>query len=195
MGNRQLYIFDLGNVVLQQVDVTPAIVSILADAAEHYLYRYEFHLDELMTGRMSAADFWATVGKDAKTPIAVDYLAECFSPVPDPAVIKILDELRASGKRVVCGTNTYESHYQIFKDLEALTHFDEVYASQIMGCAKPEGAFYTYIMEREGFSPEDVFFIDDKLENVIGAKALGITAIQFFDAVELRIALDLPPTE
>ncbi len=195
MGKRQLYIFDLGNVVLCHVDVVPAITTILAEKAGHFLNRYETHMDELMTGAMSAERFWSLVAGDAQIEITKDYLAECFEPVLDPAVLQVIDDLRASGARVVCGTNTYGSHYALLKDSETLTHFDKVYASHIMGYAKPVREFYTYIMEQEGYEPQDVFFTDDLQKNVSAATNIGITAHQFIGAEPLRKVLGLPTLE
>ena len=186
---RRLCIFDLGNVVLDEVDVTPEILKRIPGASSQFLSRYGQHMEELMTGAMGPDTFWSLVSKDSQVPIESDLLADCFNPVPNRAVIEIIDELRETGVRVVCGTNTYESHYELLRESEPLSHFDEKYASHLMACAKPNPSFYQQIIEAEGFSPSEAFFTDDLEENVQAAARLGIYAHRFTDAGSLKESL------
>ena len=52
--------------------------------------------------------------------------------------------------------------------------FDQVFTSGHAGMRKPDPRFYLHVLQEIHLSPEDVFFIDDKLENVLAAKSLGI---------------------
>jgi 2-haloacid dehalogenase len=42
----------------------------------------------------------------------------------------------------------------------------------------------------EGYEPGQAVFVDDSEENVIGAKNVGLTAIQFKNAASLRLEFD-----
>ena len=46
---------------------------------------------------------------------------------------------------------------------------------------KPDRAIYDAAIERAGVAAHEVFFTDDRLENVEGARAVGIDAVQFVD--------------
>jgi putative hydrolase of the HAD superfamily len=44
---------------------------------------------------------------------------------------------------------------------------------------KPDRAIYEAAIERAGVAPQEIFFTDDRPENVAGARAAGIDAVQF----------------
>jgi FMN phosphatase YigB (HAD superfamily) len=68
--------------------------------------------------------------------------------------------------------------------------FDSVFASGEVGMRKPDLCFYKHVLQAIDARPEEVIFVDDKLENVISARSLGICAIQFKDATSLARTLE-----
>jgi putative hydrolase of the HAD superfamily len=67
--------------------------------------------------------------------------------------------------------------------------FDKVYASHLMGLAKPDADFFTYILKAEGMKPEEVFFTDDLARNAEAAAGLGIASLAYTGADALRVWL------
>ena len=65
------------------------------------------------------------------------------------------------------------------------TFFNQTYASNKIGCAKPDPHFFELILEAEQTAPEDTFFTDDRANNVAAAASLGIHAELFTSAAEL----------
>ena len=51
---------------------------------------------------------------------------------------------------------------------------------------KPNAAFYEPLISRSGFAPEEIFFTDDRIDNIEGAKAVGIQAFHFTGAEKLK---------
>lgn len=121
--------------------------------------------------------------------LPVDLWATFFQPVRDVEVVSIITELIAAGHRVVGGTNTLEAHYEKHRSLGDYDCFQALYASQLMGVAKPDAEFWRRILNAEGFLPEQAFFADDNQANVEAAAALGIAAHHFRSASRLREAL------
>lgn len=74
-------------------------------------------------------------------------------------------------------------------------HFRDFVVSGLVGQSKPDAGVYQLICRTGGFQPADAVFIDDVLENVAGARAIGMAAIHHRSAAqtaaELR-ALGLP---
>ena len=64
--------------------------------------------------------------------------------------------------------------------------FNQTYASNKIGCAKPDPHFFELILEAEGMQAQDSFFTDDRAENVAAAASLGIQAELFTSPAELR---------
>jgi epoxide hydrolase-like predicted phosphatase len=55
--------------------------------------------------------------------------------------------------------------------------------------AKPDERFYCWILDRLGVSPEEAVFVDDFVENVEGASALGMQAVLFKNSQQTRQAV------
>jgi glucose-1-phosphatase len=178
MGH-SLYIFDLGNVIIDQVDIIPAVCERLDTDPEVFVTYYQARLDHLMTGTLSVQEFWSGYEIVSGTFVTEDLLHTCFHPVGNHQMVQLLGDLRAAGHRVVCGTNTCESHYSHIIESGMTGWFDAVYASHLMGSAKPDRRFFEYILEREGAAAHEVFFTDDLPEHVSAAQALGIDAVRF----------------
>jgi HAD superfamily hydrolase (TIGR01509 family) len=50
---------------------------------------------------------------------------------------------------------------------------------------KPDRRIYEIAIQRAGVEPSEVFFVDDRLENVAGAQAVGIDVVQFTTSEQL----------
>ena len=57
--------------------------------------------------------------------------------------------------------------------------FNQVFTSGHAGMRKPDPEFYRHVLQEIKLSPEETFFIDDKVENVLAAKSLGIDSLVF----------------
>ena len=145
--------------------------------------------DQLTIGKISTKEFWAAVGERLGKKIDTDYFHLFFHPVLNEETKKIILGLRKKGFRVVCGTNTIESHYLNHMARGDYAIFDQTYASQLMGAKKPDPLFWKLILDAEKCKASDAFFTDDLEANVQAAAALGIHAVQFTNAKDLRRAI------
>ncbi len=109
-----------------------------------------------------------------------------FKPELDEYVVEIIEELKEKGLRVVCASNTEESHFEYHQASGQYDIFDAVYASPQLKEVKPDRAFFAKILAAEQLKAEEVLFVDDLLENCEGAVAFGIDAVIYADPVELR---------
>ena len=57
-----------------------------------------------------------------------------------------------------------------------LDHFDQVTFSYELGVIKPEPEIYHYALRGLGVAPEETLFLDDRPDNVEGARAIGLHA-------------------
>jgi putative hydrolase of the HAD superfamily len=56
---------------------------------------------------------------------------------------------------------------------------DEIIISAEEGIAKPDPRIFRIAAERLGVRPQEAVFVDDRPENVQGARAVGMRGIQF----------------
>jgi putative hydrolase of the HAD superfamily len=113
-------------------------------------------------------------------------LGKFFHPKMNEPIVQIVQQLKATGMRVTVGTNVIDAHYNIHKKLGQYDIFDKVYASHLMGIAKPDKTFYAYILKAEGIKAQDAFFTDDTIENVNAAANAGINAFHCASAQALK---------
>ena len=180
-----LYIFDMGGVVSRNTHVAPAMAAYLDFDGTTMINYARDDFQHLTTGKISAAEFVRRFSLKIGQTIEERLLTKFFEPELDPDVVEIIDSLK-NGARVVAGTNTIGPHYDIHLRNGDYRIFDAVYASHLMGLAKPDQTFYTYILEQEDCSAERVVFIDDVPDNVEAARALGIRSLLFADAGKLK---------
>jgi len=181
----KLYIFDMGGVVSRNTNVAPEIAAHLDFNGAKMI---EFARDDfiaLTTGAISAGEFARRFSAKIGRTFEEDLLTRFFDPELDREVVAIIDGLKKQA-RVVAGTNTITPHYDLHLQKGHYEIFDAVYASHLIGLAKPDPAFYSYILDQERCSPEKAVFIDDFQANVEAARRFGIHALLFTGAEKLK---------
>lgn len=183
-----LYIFDMGGVVTSTSNEIGKISKIIGCTEEDF-FKWcgsgQGLLSMLSDGEISVKDFWKIFSARSGIAVKTDWWHWLFHPVLNQGTVKIIRKLREAGNRVVCGTNTMDSHYQNHLERGDYAFFDQTYASNFMGVSKPSPDFWKIILTAEGVEPKDAVFIDDKKENVEGAKSLGIKSFLFESAEKL----------
>jgi HAD superfamily hydrolase (TIGR01509 family) len=190
MIQMRLYIFDMGEVVAFNTDVFPAVCDDLGMTAEQFYGLAGSSLGKLMDGAITADEFWARFSSKYGKQVTEELFAKYFKPRLDHDVAAIVSRLKNCA-RVVCGTNTFDPHYDYLAPRGYYDLFDAVYASNKMGVSKPHPGFYQHILSAEGVRPENAVFIDDAEANVRAAERLGIRSILFrgSDRLKSEIAL------
>jgi len=107
-----------------------------------------------------------------------------FHPQTNKKTVELINLLKKNN-RVVCGTNTIQSHWENHLERGDYAYFNQTYASNKIGFAKPDKRFFELILEAEDISPDQAFFTDDKIENCEAAKACGINTVHFTSADDL----------
>lgn len=189
-----LFIFDMGGVVTRNASPEARIAQTLGVSVEEFRAAQKTAEGEplfslLTRGMISENEFWSEVGAKLGKPIETNLWQLFFHPEMDVRVRKIILSLRKKKHRVVCGTNTIESHWQNHVARGDYAIFDETYASQKIALEKPDATFWKTILLSEGYSPDETFFTDDREENVKAARAIGIESHQFKNASALTKAI------
>ncbi|WP_019585664.1 HAD family hydrolase [Deinococcus apachensis] len=131
--------------------------------------------------------FWAHYGEQLGTRLGLDagQAAQVLAAFPYERYLRpvegaweVLIELRARGLRVGVLSNTLPSIDRTLTALGLDDGVDVAVASCVVGAHKPEGRAFTYALERLGLPAGEVLFVDDRLENVEAARALGMKAVQ-----------------
>jgi len=106
-------------------------------------------------------------------------------------VVPIVAQLKRAGHRLGVLSNTCESHWEYCIDQYAIVSelFDVHLLSYEVKSMKPDRPIYAAAMDAAKASPEKIFFVDDRPENVAGAVDAGFDAVQF--TTSRQLACDL----
>ena len=184
----RLYIFDMGGVVSRNADVFPDVFSYLDITEEEFLTVAGDNLGKLFNGKVSTDEFWVQFSRRYGREVKEELFGKFFHPSLDPEVIALIRQVKARS-RVVCGTNTFDPHYDHHLSRGHYAIFDAVFASNKIGLSKPDPEFYRYILKNEGVHPEDAFFVDDTDVNVLSAERLGMNVHLFRDSASLGLEM------
>jgi putative hydrolase of the HAD superfamily len=104
----------------------------------------------------------------------------------------ILDEVTAANRYFQATLNNEGlelNNYRIRK-FDLARNLSAFFSSCYLGLRKPDEAIYRQALNITQRAPEDCVFIDDRLPNVEGARRVGMRAIHFLSAAQLRAELE-----
>ena len=198
MAKPTAVIFDVGN-VLYGWDPDSFLVRQIADDEARLRYIEDVDLwawhDSLDHGRpfSEAAAEMSEKFPDYAHFISAwgDRFGETISD-PVPGVHEIVSELDASGVPLFAITNFSADFWPPFRAREDafFRRFRDIVVSGEEKLLKPDPAIYYLALDRFGLKPADALFVDDRLVNVEGARAVGMEAHLFTDADNLRARLE-----
>ena len=110
-------------------------------------------------------------------------------PGPVPGMVELLEELRSCGYTQVGITNFSAETFPLVEDRPALRLLDDVVVSGRTGVRKPDPRIYLEALRLARVDAGDAVFVDDSPGNVDGARRVGMHAIHFVDAAQLRAGL------
>ncbi|ENQ9728349.1 glucose-1-phosphatase [Yersinia enterocolitica] len=185
-----LYIFDLGNVIVdidfkRVLGVWSKLSSVpLATLSERFTMGEVFQQHE--RGEISDEDFARQLSDEMGLSLSFEQFAEGWQAVfvaLRPEVISIMQKLRAEGHRVVVLSNTNRLHCNYWPQHypEVAAAADHMYLSQDLGMRKPEARIYQHVLSAENIPAEQAVFFDDVEANIVAARIEGITGIHVTD--------------
>lgn len=90
-----------------------------------------------------------------------------------------IQRLRGNGYAIGMLSNLGKGWMQRYVEQPVRDLFDEVVVSGEVGMYKPYPEIYEYMSTQLGLSPHEIFFVDDRAENVEAARMVGLESVQF----------------
>ena len=192
MSGLQAIIFDLGN-VLVRVDEARAMERLASrtgktlDEIEAYVKRTPY-ATELALGKLTGRQFYRIVSKDLRFDGPYEAFVAIWSEIFEPIepMVELAAALATRLPRVIL-SNTNALHIEyIFEHFPIIREFDAHVFSHEVGLLKSDAAIYRLTLDRCGVEAGRTLFVDDLRANVEGARAVGMHAIQFESAEQVR---------
>jgi glucose-1-phosphatase len=202
--NPKLVLFDIGGVIidLDFHDVRSTLESEYQMDPETFLEltRSGFKgevlsvTEKAMIGAIGTQEYLRAFQDGCKYPVPLEIVERLRASMlgPErPEMLELLDQLRKHVP-IAAFTNTMALHWDLLMDRERYSFpqlFSTIFASHLLGDAKPRTEAFKKVLSALGVKPEEVVFIDDSEVNVSCAAQLGIKGIVFKSVESLRAEL------
>lgn len=191
----QAVVFDIGRVLVHWAPqvIEDALCQICtASPSQIRAARQAVH-HEFSIGALGAAEYHRylirTIGI---TPVwDLFYEVYCRGLCRDEEGLSYATALKRRGLAIGVISNTNAVHVQWLRDhLAEFAQFDSVIVSSDVGLEKPDPAIYRLSLHRLRALPDQVLFLDDLVENVAGAQAVGMAGVLHTDWDSSRRAVE-----
>jgi FMN phosphatase YigB (HAD superfamily) len=196
-GSTDALLFDLGRVVLD-IDFGKAIAcwaghaGCAPDDIVTRFVRAEAYRDHEV-GKISDADYFESLRAALGIGISDAQFLEGWNAIFAGEMPDIAPLLARAARRLplYVFSNTNNAHVEYFTEAYAglLGHFREIFLSSTIGLRKPDPAAYDHVVRAIGVPASRILFFDDLAENVEGARARGLTAVQVTSSDDVARAL------
>jgi epoxide hydrolase-like predicted phosphatase len=200
-------IFDVGGVLVRTVDPAPRRrLAAEMRLSVRDLYAIVFESDtwnQAQTGRIPPERHWQAVGQRLSLTKGQghDFRRAFFSGDRlDRALLDLIRELRPRYKIGILSNNVGDLRRWIADEWGVPDGtFDAVVISAEEGVMKPDPAIYRTALTRLGVGPQEAVFVDDFVENVQAAQALGLRAVHHVSRerteAQIRALLETDPPD
>ena len=189
-------IFDFGGVLLKTVDYRPRHAWDDRLGLSHGRVEQAVHNTtswvQAQCGLILIEDYWQDVAaqlhlspEDTRQ-LALDFYS---GDQLDLTLIDYLRQLRDDGHTVALLSNESADLPMKLQKLGIADLFDPTVISASIGVMKPAPEAYQAVLTRLKRPADDAIFIDDRLENIHGARALGIHGVHYAAGMDLPAAL------
>lgn len=169
------------------------IVGLTPDTLDAHYWKYRLDYDR---GTLNGRTYWQAIARDAglsPTPEQIEALVEedvrLWASV-DPIMLDWAARVQAAGFKTAILSNMGEDLLAHMREnFRWLDRFHHLTWSCELNFVKPEPEIYRHTLEKLGVLPGEALFLDDKQENVEGARAVGMHALLFRDANQLQADL------
>ncbi|KZT51480.1 HAD-like protein [Calocera cornea HHB12733] len=191
-------IFDIGDVLFTWEPVPNH--SIPGATFKLILRSHEFYAYE--AGKLTEEAFYQATADRLKVPfedVRSAFHGARESLAPNPLMPPLIRQLKENHK-ILAASNISEPDFTWLHARPGFQWdlFDHIHTSYAIGQRKPDLAFFQAVLESEKLDPARTIFIDDKVENVLTAKSLGVAGFVFRDqesAVRTLWAMCADPVE
>lgn len=181
-------IFDYGGVLCffppdEEID---AMAAAAGAGREAFLKAYWAHRHPYDRGDFAAEEYWRRVGNALGQTYSSEQTDDLrrrdvhFWIHIDRSMVEWTRRVRAAGLRTAVLSNLPRDLGEYMRShMDLLESFDHHTFSYEVRAAKPAAAIYRHCVEGLGVAAAETLFIDDRLENIEGAKAFGLQTALF----------------
>jgi epoxide hydrolase-like predicted phosphatase len=196
------FIFDFGGVLIEKTFVLKNLLDMIEADIHVSIPRLENPYirklkRKLSSGRTTSREFLEKIldkfyypfqknnGTLPSKKVNVEYYLELWFDLYSQVTLvsvemaEIIERLHQAGYTVSLMSNTHDIHARSNMLRGFYDIFDNVFLSNEIGFIKPDMEKYKYVIKKLETKPKKCVFIDDKIQNLVPARELGIIVVRF----------------
>lgn len=190
-------LFDLGGVIFE-VDFNRAFSRWAAHSGERSdsikeRFTFDSFYERHERGEIDASEYFASLRTSLGIDISDVAFVEGWNDIYVREIPGMMELLQRASTNVplYAFTNSNATHQRVWSQrfTDILGHFDNVCVSSELGKRKPEPEAFHAVASSMGVPLSRILFFDDVLENVEGARATGMQAVQVRSIADVEDAL------
>lgn len=194
----EVILFDLGNVILpfNHYQIAEKLLPFtqredFKNSKKIFSYLFDFEkgaINGYETGKISSLEFFQSLKESLRLSISFEEFKPIWNDIfwKDERVSEIIRSLKGK-KRLGLLSNTNPLHFDyILSKFPVVKEFDRWLLSHEVGFKKPASEIFEKAIEWAGVEPGQILFIDDMKSHIEVADSLGIKAIHFTSARQLK---------
>lgn len=190
----RVVVFDYGEVISRAPSAADRelLLARAGVADEPFWAAYWSHREGLDRGTTSIDAYWQDVAHEVGAEWDANDVHELWAIdhrswlSVDPGTLRVLNALVEGRTRLALLSNAGADFIGWLRHGSFAPLFERVFISGELGLVKPEPEIYEHAIAELGIAPADLLFIDNKSENVEGARAVGGDGHVFTDAAGLE---------
>ncbi len=194
MTRPSYFYFDLGNVLVffdhgKCVHNLATLAGVPDARMRHIVFESGLE-DRYESGAISSLEFVQAiehaVQKSLDPTAVLEAAADMFW--ENESILPVLDQVQRQGIRLGLLSNTCEAHWNWIVQKRyrtVLGWFEHHVLSYEVKSMKPASSIYEEAMRLTGVPANEILFVDDRIDNIEGARAAGWNGIPFVDAAGL----------
>jgi len=197
----QALLFDLGNVIID-IDFERAFAIWAAHAgvpAAELAVRYSFDepYQRHERGEILATEYYASLRRSLGIALTDAQFEQGWNAILVGEKREVTSLLAGLHQRIPTymfsnSNATHQTHWNAHH-AQAVAPFRHVFVSSDIGMRKPEARAFLHVAKEIGAPPEEILFFDDIIDNVEGARAIGMQAVHVTSARDVQAALETLP--
>lgn len=189
-------IFDIGGVLIRTPDRASRLrweqkLGLAERASEEIVFGGEMGT-KAQQGAITNEELWQWVGRhlnldgDDLAAFQRDFWA---GDILDEELVNLIRQLHRRYQTAIISNATDALRLALTDQFQIADAFDLIVCSAEEKIMKPDPHIYLLTLERLGREPAEAVFIDDNLDNIIGAQAVGLHTIHFNPQVDVAAEL------
>lgn len=157
------------------------LVGVLVSEKDIELSEVEEKLERMFGPNLNDEDYLKQakkiVEKDSEVINTTKVLINKLYKIKDKRIFKKIKEINENVK-IIIATNHLSFVKDFIKESFNIDYLDDIIISAEIHKIKPNLDFYQYILNKYSIESKELLFLDDNINNINGAQALGINTIK-----------------